>query len=143
VRSGTIDMIICASTFKHIWQADSMLDECARVLRPGGRLSIVDVTPSGIRLGVAAGYFMKGAVQRKPDLDGLCSLMTRHGFEVVQRERFMALPFRIPGMLVFETFLRRRGLDRLMFYQIACGRLPGRQEDTAVRSIPAQRLPGD
>lgn len=125
LRDASVDVILCTSTFKHVWDAEVLLAECARVLAPGGLLSLVDVTPGGTRLAIAGGRLQAGTVRRMPDLDGLCSLLTRSGFEVEHRERFMALPFALPGTEALEAFLRRRGLDGRMFYQMVCARVAG------------------
>ena len=137
LQNGSVDLILCTSTFKHIWDVDSMLTECARVLAPGGLLSLVDVTPSGIRFGIASGHLERGAVHRILDLDELFALLTSHGFEVEFGQRFMALPFRVPGTRTLEALLRRRGFDGFMFYQIACGRI---HEGPATGSLEMQSL---
>lgn len=38
LRDASIDFIWCRDTFNHAWHMDRTLAECARVLRPGGRL---------------------------------------------------------------------------------------------------------
>ncbi len=36
VESGSLDVVLCLSVLEHLWQPLDMLDECHRVLAPGG-----------------------------------------------------------------------------------------------------------
>jgi len=38
VRDGVVDLVVSAQTVEHLWDQGAFLRECARVLRPGGRL---------------------------------------------------------------------------------------------------------
>jgi SAM-dependent methyltransferase len=38
VADRAVDVVVCSQTLEHLWEQDRFLAECARVLRPGGRL---------------------------------------------------------------------------------------------------------
>ena len=38
LRDGSVDIVVSAQTVEHLWDQDRFVAECARVLRPGGRL---------------------------------------------------------------------------------------------------------
>ena len=37
VRTGSVDLLVSLQTIEHVWDQGRFVDECARVLRPGGR----------------------------------------------------------------------------------------------------------
>lgn len=39
-RDGSVDVVVSAQTIEHLWDQDGFVRECARVLRPGGRLLV-------------------------------------------------------------------------------------------------------
>lgn len=39
-RDGSVDVIVSSQTIEHLWDQDGFVRECARVLRPGGRLLV-------------------------------------------------------------------------------------------------------
>lgn len=118
---NTIDTIICSSVYKHIWDVKKMLAGCFRVLKPGGTLSLVIVTPFGIRLGRLAGHFDKGTIRRIHSIADVRRECTEIGFDVISVNRF-ALPLRVPGVSYVEAFIRKIGLGWLMFYQSVCAK---------------------
>lgn len=40
VRTGSVDVLVSLQTIEHLWDQERFITECARVLRPGGRLVI-------------------------------------------------------------------------------------------------------
>lgn len=38
LRSGSVELVVSAQTVEHLWDQPAFVAECARVLRPGGRL---------------------------------------------------------------------------------------------------------
>jgi SAM-dependent methyltransferase len=38
VADRAVDVVVCSQTVEHLWEQDRFVAECARVLRPGGRL---------------------------------------------------------------------------------------------------------
>lgn len=69
--AGTIDILVSLQTIEHLWDQSGFVAECARVLRPGGRLILS--TPNRLT-------FPPGNVFHHRELDGneLSTLMTEH-----------------------------------------------------------------
>jgi SAM-dependent methyltransferase len=40
LRAASVDLVVCAQTVEHLWDQERFVAECARVLRPGGRLAL-------------------------------------------------------------------------------------------------------
>jgi SAM-dependent methyltransferase len=82
VRDCTIDLIVSEYVFEHIKAPTRVIHECARVLKPGGRIIIL--TPN------SASYF------------GLLSRLTPYRFHVWFLETFLGRP----ALDTFPTFYR-------------------------------------
>lgn len=121
LADNSLDAVICTSTYKHVWDVRAMLAECFRILKPGGFLSFVEVTPFGILVGSLSGCFMRGTVHRSSSISKLCREFAESGFEVIEKRKF-AIPFKVPGLRRIEEFMNRIGLGWLMFYQSILGK---------------------
>ncbi len=55
--SETFDVVVCSATRKHVRDSLALTKEAVRVLRPGGRLIVVDPHPWLLRLGRRIGKF--------------------------------------------------------------------------------------
>ena len=40
LATGSVDAVVCAQTVEHLWDQPRFVAECARALRPGGRLAV-------------------------------------------------------------------------------------------------------
>ncbi len=40
LRDGSVDLVVSAQTLEHLWDQERFVAECARVMRPGGRLVV-------------------------------------------------------------------------------------------------------
>ncbi len=69
--AGTSDVVVSSQTIEHLWDQDGFVRECARVLRPGGRLLVT--TPN-------RHTFPPGNVFHSRELDQteLADLLSRH-----------------------------------------------------------------
>jgi demethylmenaquinone methyltransferase/2-methoxy-6-polyprenyl-1,4-benzoquinol methylase len=63
VRTGALDGIVCGFALRNFTALAPMLAECARVLRPGGRIAFLEVdTPSSVWLRLGHRVWFGGAV---------------------------------------------------------------------------------
>lgn len=89
VRNGSVDMVVCTESFH--WYADQthVLDDLARILRPGGRLviaSIATVTRLGDRVLRSASGVSGTEVRAVPPRQ-LRRMLESAGFEVLDQQR--------------------------------------------------------
>jgi SAM-dependent methyltransferase len=112
--------VICTAVVKHVPQVERLFAECARVLRPGGTLLIVDPTPFGVYCGLALGHFQWSKLAQILSLERLAEKLAEHGFRLASQERFMLSPRPFPGCERIERVLKALGLDRLLLNQILC-----------------------
>jgi SAM-dependent methyltransferase len=119
--SNGMRAVICTALFKHVEELDRLVQECHRVLEPGGKVFVIDPTPLGARLGLALGHLSGESIFHILGPRELTQLLVRHGFAVTGRERFMLAPVSLPGSRVLEEGLKRIGGDRLFLSQIVCG----------------------
>lgn len=118
----SVDVVVSTAALKHIEGVEQVVEECHRVLRPGGILAIVDPTPLGIRLGLLLGHFPPGSIFHVLSLGDLQEILVRHGFTLISRERFMLAPWPLPGSRGLERLVKRLGLEGLLLNQIVCAR---------------------
>jgi demethylmenaquinone methyltransferase/2-methoxy-6-polyprenyl-1,4-benzoquinol methylase len=104
VPDGAADGITCGFALRNLRSLEPFVAECARVLRPGGRLALLEVSAPrnrllraghgfyfgtvvpwvGARLSDAAAYrYLPESVVYLPRPDELCGLLARAGFEAV------------------------------------------------------------
>jgi SAM-dependent methyltransferase len=71
LADGAVDLVVSSQVVEHLWDQDAFVAECARVLRPGGRL--VATTPNRLT-------FPPGNVFHSRELDAteLTALVGRH-----------------------------------------------------------------
>ena len=71
VADGAVDLVVSSQVVEHLWDQDQFVAECARVLRPGGRLVVT--TPNRLT-------FPPGNVFHSRELDAteLTALVGRH-----------------------------------------------------------------
>lgn len=85
----SFEVVFNKSVLEHVTDVTRVLDECRRVLVPGGRLvSMVPDWRSQWR------HFYDDWTHVRPfTLNGLSECVTSHGFAIVHAERFRQLPF--------------------------------------------------
>ena len=48
VADGAVDLVVSSQVVEHLWDQDAFVAECARVLRPGGRLVVTTPEPADV-----------------------------------------------------------------------------------------------
>ena len=115
-----MDVIVCTAVFKHVQGLNTLVAECHRVLKPKGKLAVIDPTPLGIRLGLLFGHYPKGSIRQILSERDIEQMLAQHDFSVISKERFMLTPVPFWGSGFCEGGLSRIGFDRLFLNQIIC-----------------------
>lgn len=107
IRSGSVDAVVCTESFHWYPDQAKVLDDVARILRPGGRLviaSIATATQLGDRL-LRGASALGGTEIRALPPRSLRTALERAGFEVLDQRRVPRL-----GLLAWPvlTDARRR-----------------------------------
>lgn len=116
--SNSLEAVISTAAFKHIAGLEQVVQECHRVLKPGGTLAVIDPTPWGARLAMWLRHLPRESVFQVLGERDMRRLLRRHGFRVLSQERFMLAPLPFWGCGVLERALRRIGFDSLFLQQI-------------------------
>jgi ubiquinone/menaquinone biosynthesis C-methylase UbiE len=122
VKSGIADAVIAAAIIEHVPDASAMLQECARMLRPGGLLILTTPDPLVERISSAAGLLKEAGHQRTFSLRELRRLVQASGFQVIEARKFMFSPIGFPAEKRFERFLGPLGLSLVMANQLLVAR---------------------
>ncbi|NJL33435.1 MAG: class I SAM-dependent methyltransferase [Chloroflexaceae bacterium] len=121
VASGTADAIIATAIIEHVPDAGAMLQECLRMLRPGGIMVATTPDPTLERISARIGLLKEPGHQETFNLQQLRDLFERAGFEVVQTKKFMFSPVGFPAEKVIERGISAAGLDVVMANQLIVG----------------------
>jgi demethylmenaquinone methyltransferase/2-methoxy-6-polyprenyl-1,4-benzoquinol methylase len=108
VPDGVIDGVTCGFALRNLRALEPFIEECARVLRPGGRLALLEVSAPrnrflraghrvyfgkvvpwvGARLSDAAAYrYLPESVVYLPAPEALCALLRAGGFTAVEQRQ--------------------------------------------------------
>ncbi|GAA3879129.1 class I SAM-dependent methyltransferase [Saccharothrix violaceirubra] len=104
LRAGAVDVVASLQVVEHLWDQGGFLDECRRVLRPGGKLLLT--TPNRITFSPGRDTPLNPFHTRELDARELGDLLSRAGFRVVARAglrhgpRLRDLDHRFGGSLV-------------------------------------------
>ena len=85
VRDGSVDVVASLQVIEHLWDQPGFLRECARVLRPGGRLHCS--TPNRLTFSPGNGPDdrpLNPFHYRELDPDALATLLEEAGFEITR-----------------------------------------------------------
>lgn len=109
--SNSVDVIISTAVFKHIKGLDKLVGECCRVLKPDGKMIIIDPTPWGIRMGLLLKHFSHKSIFQILSLEDTKQMLIRHNFAPISEERFMLTPIPFIGCNILERVLKGGGLQ--------------------------------
>lgn len=118
--SNSVDIIFSTAVIKHLSNLQCHIDECRRVLKPHGKLIIIDPTPLGIKLGLLFGHFSGSIIYQILSLKEMQALLVSSGFRIIDDRRFMLFPFPIMGYQLLETLLQAAHLDFFFLNQLVC-----------------------
>lgn len=118
VKSGQSDAVIAAAVIEHVPDAGVMLQECARILRPGGLLIVTTPDPVMDRVASAIGLLKETGHQHSFTLRQLKQLVEANGFEAVECRKFMFSPVGFPAEQAIEKALNSMGLSFLLANQL-------------------------
>jgi SAM-dependent methyltransferase len=110
-------VLLISATLKMVQRPRRALEECRRVLVPGGHLILLDVTPWGIRVGLRRGHFEADRIANIWSLSRTQKEISSAGFHVLRSHRFMLLPVAAPGARAAEAVVRGVGLGGLLLQQ--------------------------
>ncbi len=118
-REGEMDGVLLECSLSVMDDPDLVLQECRRVLKPGGRLVISDVYAHGEEA------HWQGCLGRIERRETMLARVARHGFEFQCFEDFSEHLHTLWGQRVFEkgtaAFCAELGTDKARLKAVACG----------------------
>jgi SAM-dependent methyltransferase len=117
-HGDTFDVVTAAALIEHLPDPSSFLQECHRVLKPGGALLLTCPAPFFERVATYIGYLKDAGHVARYNLNDLRRLCEGVGFSVRLAKKFMITPAYFPGHTRAESIVRRIGLSFLMLNQI-------------------------
>lgn len=125
VRSASVDAIICTAVIEHVPDANALMEECRRVLRPNGVLALTTPDPIMEKIASAIGLLKEPGHQKTFNLKELKQLATSNGLRPLVAKKFMFSPIGFPGEKVIEKILGPVGLKFVMANQLLIAKRQG------------------
>jgi radical SAM superfamily enzyme YgiQ (UPF0313 family)/ubiquinone/menaquinone biosynthesis C-methylase UbiE len=116
------DAVIATAIIEHVPDPDRMIQECARVLRPGGVCILTTPDPALEHIASTIGLLKDAGHQTTFNLAGLQALLERNGFVIQEARKFMFSPIGFPAERDIEQVLGKLHLDVVMANQFVVGR---------------------
>ncbi len=122
LRAGSADAVIATAVIEHVSSPRIMLEECSRILRPGGLLVLTTPDPRMERLASAIGLLKETGHQYTLDRRQLRESAEGAGLRVLEVRKFMFSPVGFPAERTIERALRSVGLSLLLANQLMVAR---------------------
>jgi len=120
--ANTFDLVSAAAVIEHLHAPLRFLEDCRRVLKPGGICIITTPDPFFEQIATRLKMLPQEQHHEVMNLDSLKKLVRTSGMEVIAAEKFMLSPIGFPFELFWERLICRLGLGRLLLNQIVVGR---------------------
>ena len=122
LRAGSADAVIATAVIEHGDSPRIMLEECSRILRPGGLLVLTTPDPRMERLASTIGLLKETGYQYTLDRKQLREFAEGAGLRVLEVRKFMFSPVGCPAERTIERALRSIGLSVLLANQLMVAR---------------------
>ena len=116
------DVVVCTAVIEHVPAPENVVDEFARVLRPGGLLVLTTPDPMLEKVATALRLLKEDDHQRTFRLVELSAFVEQRGFVVLEARKFMFSPIGFPAEKPIERSLARLGLNFLLANQLVIAR---------------------
>lgn len=122
--SNVFDLLIATAVIEHVSRPARLVAECYRVLAPRGLLVVSTPVPFFDSIATAIGHIPDEEHNVTFDLEGLQTLFTDAGFDVLEADKFMMSPWGFPAELLIEPIMKSIGLRFLLLNQLLVARKP-------------------
>ncbi|MEM7532473.1 MAG: methyltransferase domain-containing protein [Chloroflexota bacterium] len=118
IASDSTDVIIATAIIEHVPDAKAMLQECMRILRPGGIMVATTPDPTMEHISSTIGLLKDAGHQETFNLRQLRTLFETSDFQVLETKKFMFSPIGFPAEKQIERFFGPLGLSLIMANQL-------------------------
>jgi len=122
IRSGVGDAVIATAILEHVEDPQKMMQECRRVLRPGGILILTTPDPFMEAISAKIGLLKEAGHSHMFNLAGLRKLALDTDMELLQARKFMFSPIGFPAERFIERWFGPLGLRFIMANQLLVAR---------------------
>lgn len=122
VLDGAADGVIATAVIEHVEDPLRMLQESARILRPGGLVVLTTPAPLMEKIASAIGLLKEAGHHCTLNLRQLKRLAESAGFRVLETSKFMFSPIGFPAEKTIERIFGPLGLRLVMANQLLVAR---------------------
>lgn len=119
---NTFDVAVATAVIEHVPNPEKVIHEARRVLRSDGIFILTSPDPFWERIATMVGHLNDDQHNKVMNIEQLSSLLTKGGFDVLEKKKFMISPFGLPFEFGIERCIRRFKLDFMLANQIIIGK---------------------